>query len=396
MAAIDLERSAALRGPELTLFTDTVRRFFADHAPAEALQRWREQGIVDRSLWDQAAAAGLAGISIAEAYGGGGGDFRHEALLMDAQLDMGVDGFGLILHNAVVAPYIEHYASEAKKRAWLPRMVSCGLIGAIAMSEPGAGSDLQAIRTTARRDGDHYVINGQKTFITNGQRANLVIVVCKIEGAEGAEGADSVKGAKGISLIVVETDDCPGFERGRKLKKIGLHSQDTSELFFHDVRVPAANLLGGVEGKGFSQLMSQLPKERLMVGVTGVATIRRALRETLEYVKTRQVFGGKVIDFQNTQFRLAECKTEATIAQVFVDHCIERLLEGKLDAATASMAKYWVSDLECKVVDTCLQFFGGYGYMEDYPIARMFADTRVERIYAGSNEIMKVLIARTL
>jgi acyl-CoA dehydrogenase len=390
VAVIDIERSAALRSPELTLFTDTVRRFFTDHAPAEALQRWREQGIVERALWDKAAAAGLAGVSISEEYGGGGGDFRHEALLMDAQIDLGVEGFGLILHNAVVAPYIEQYASAERKRRWLPRMVSCELIGAIAMSEPGAGSDLQAIRTTARRDGDHYVINGQKTFITNGQRANLVIVVCKTEGGAGS---------KGISLIAVETDNCPGFERGRQLKKIGLHSQDTSELFFHDVRVPAANLLGGVdgvEGKGFSQLMAQLPKERLMVGVTGVANIRRALRETLEYVKARQVFGGRVFDFQNTQFKLAECKTEATIAQVFVDHCIERLLQGTLDAATASMAKYWVSDLECKIVDTCLQFFGGYGYMDEYPIARLFVDTRVERIYAGSNEIMKVLIARSL
>ena len=387
MAAIDLERSCALRSAELTLFTDTVRRFFADHAPAEAVARWREQGIVDRALWDQAAAAGLSGISIAEKYGGGGGDFRHEALLLDAQIDLGVEGFGLILHNAVVAPYIEQYGSEACKQDWLPRMVRCELIGAIAMSEPEAGSDLQAIRTTAVRDGGHYVINGQKTFITNGQRANLVIVVCKTEGGAGA---------KGISLIVVETDDCSGFERGRQLKKIGLHSQDTSELFFSNVRVPVGNLLGEVEGRGFAQLMAQLPKERLMVGVTGVANIRRALRETLDYVKTRKVFGGRVIDFQNTQFRLAECKTEATIAQVFVDHCIERLLAGTLDAATASMAKYWVSDLECRIVDTCLQFFGGYGYMADYPIARMFADTRVERIYAGSNEIMKVLIARTL
>jgi len=387
MAVIDIERSAALCGPELQVFSDTVRRFFADHAPSEALRRWRRDGVVDRGLWDKAGAAGLAGISISEAYGGGGGDFRHEALLMETQIDCGVEGFGLILHNAVVAPYIEQYASEDCKQRWLPRMVSCQLIGAIAMSEPGAGSDLQAIRTTARREGDHYVINGQKTFITNGQRANLVIVVCK---------TDADAGAKGISLIVVETDDCPGFERGRKLDKIGLHSQDTSELFFNNMRVPVGNLLGGVEGRGFSQLMAQLPKERLMVGVTGVANIRRALRETLDYVKTRQVFGGRVIDFQNTQFKLAECKTEATIAQVFVDHCIDRLLAGTLDATTASMAKYWVSDLECKIVDTCLQFFGGYGYMEEYPIARMFADTRVERIYAGSNEIMKVLIARTL
>ncbi|WP_175907647.1 MULTISPECIES: acyl-CoA dehydrogenase family protein [Burkholderia] len=387
MAEIDIERSAALREPELQLFSGTVRRFFNDHAPPEATRRWREQGIVDRGLWDLAARAGLSGISISEVYGGGGGDFRHEALLMETQIDCGVEGFGLILHNAVVAPYIQQYADEASKQHWLPRMVSCELIGAIAMSEPGAGSDLQAVRTTARREGDHYIINGQKTFVTNGQRANLVIVVCK---------TDSGAGAHGISLIVVETDNCPGFERGRKLDKIGLHSQDTSELFFNDVRVPVANLLGNVEGRGFSQLMSQLPKERLMVGVTGVANIRRALRETLEYVKTRRVFGGRVIDFQNTQFKLAECKTEATIAQVFVDNCIERLLAGRLDAATASMAKYWVSDLECKIVDACLQFFGGYGYMEEYPIARMFVDTRVERIYAGSNEIMKVLIARTL
>lgn len=387
MAAIDLERSAALRSPELALFTDTVRRFFQDNAPPESMKRWRQQGIVERMLWEQAASAGLSGVSISEAYGGGGGDFRHEALLMEAQVECGVEGFGLVLHNAVVAPYIEQYAGEDCKRRWLPRMVSCELIGAIAMSEPGAGSDLQAIRTTARREGDHYVLNGQKTFITNGQRANLVVVVCK---------TDSGAGAHGISLLVVETDNCPGFERGRKLDKIGLHAQDTSELFFNDVRVPVENLLGGVEGRGFAQLMAQLPKERLMVGVTGVANIRRAMHETLAYVKTRQVFGGRVIDFQNTQFKLAECKTEATIAQVFVDHCIERLLAGTLDAATASMAKYWVSDLECKVIDTCLQLFGGYGYMEEYPIARLFVDSRVERIYAGSNEIMKVLIARTL
>jgi acyl-CoA dehydrogenase len=266
-------------------------------------------------------------------------------------------------------------------------MASGEFIGAIAMTEPGAGSDLEGVRTTVRRDGAHYVINGQKTFISNGQLADLVIVVAK---------TDPSKGAKGVSLIVIETADAPGFHRGRNLDKIGMEAQDTSELFFEDVRVPASNLLGAEEGLGFVQLMQQLPQERLTMGIGGVAVIERALEDTIAYVKERKAFGQRLIDFQNTQFKLAECKTEATVARVFIDRLIGLHLEGRLDAATASMAKYWVSELENKVVDACLQLFGGYGYINDYPIARMFRDSRVQRIYGGANEIMKVLIARTL
>jgi acyl-CoA dehydrogenase len=266
-------------------------------------------------------------------------------------------------------------------------MATGELVGAIAMTEPGAGSDLQGVPTQARRDGNQYLVSGQKTFITNGQTANLILVVAK---------TDPSAGAKGVSLIVVETDEVEGFRRGRNLDKVGLDAQDTSELFFDDVRVPNANLLGAEEGRGFGQLMRQLPQERLNIAVQGVATIFRALTETLAYVKERRAFGQRLIDFQNTQFKLAECKTEATVAQSFVDRLIGLHLEGKLDAATASMAKYWVTDLECKIVDQCLQLFGGYGYMNEYPIGRMFRDSRVQRIYGGTNEIMKVLIARTL
>ena len=298
-----------------------------------------------------------------------------------------VSGFAASLHSAIVAPYILHYGSEEQKKRWLPKMASGEFIGAIAMTEPGAGSDLQGVRTTARIDGNRYVINGQKTFISNGQLADIVIVVAK---------TDPAKGAKGTSLIVVETADAPGFKRGRNLDKIGMEAQDTSELFFDDVRVPTSNLLGREEGMGFVQLMQQLPQERLTIGIGGVAVIERALEDTIAYVKERKAFGQRLIDFQNTQFRLAECKTEATVARVFIDRLIGLHLEGKLDAPTASMAKYWVSELEGRIVDTCLQLFGGYGYMNEYPIARMFRDSRVQRIYGGANEIMKVLIARTL
>jgi acyl-CoA dehydrogenase len=255
------------------------------------------------------------------------------------------------------------------------------------MTEPGAGSDLQGVRTRAEKDGNHYRINGSKTFITNGQLANLVIVVAK---------TDPEKGAKGTSLMVVETDEVEGFERGRNLDKIGLKANDTSELFFNDVRVPTANLLGSEEGQGFVQLMQQLPQERLMIGTTAIAMAERALALTIEYVKERKAFGQRIIDFQNTQFRLAELKTETTIGRVFYNDCVSRHLSGGLDPATASMAKYWLSELQGKVVDECLQLFGGYGYMNEYPIARMFRDARVQRIYGGTNEIMKLLIARGL
>ena len=387
MAALDIDRAEFLREDEIAIFANSVEGFFERHAPPERVEKWRREGIVERSFWREAGEAGLLCLAVPEAYGGPGGDFRHEVVLMEAIARRQVSGFAAALHNAIVAPYILHYGSEEQKKRWLPGMASGEVIGAIAMTEPGAGSDLQGVRTTARLDGNQYVINGQKTFISNGQLADLVIVVAK---------TDPAKGAKGTSLIVVETADAPGFKRGRNLDKIGMEAQDTSELFFDDVRVPTSNLLGAQEGLGFVQLMQQLPQERLTIGVGGVAVIERALDDTIAYVKERKAFGQRLIDFQNTQFKLAECKTEATVARVFVDRLIGLHLEGRLDAATASMAKYWVSELENKIVDTCLQLFGGYGYMNEYPIARMFRDSRVQRIYGGANEIMKVLIARTL
>jgi acyl-CoA dehydrogenase len=299
----------------------------------------------------------------------------------------GVDGFGLSLHNSIVAPYIFHYGTEEQRRRWLPGLADGTFVGGIAMTEPGAGSDLQGIKSTAILTGNEYVINGSKTFITNGQTANLIIVVAK---------TDPNQGARGTSLVLVETDGAAGFERGRNLDKLGMEAADTSELFFNDVRVPATNVLGGDEGQGFFQLMGQLPQERLNIAIQGMATIERALELTIDYVKQRKAFGKAIIDFQNTQFVLAECKTEATIARVFVNDCIEKHLKGKLDASTASMAKYWVTDLENKIIDRCLQLYGGFGYMAEYPIARMYRDSRVQRIYGGTNEIMKVLIARTL
>ena len=387
MSALQVERLPALAEEDIVIFEDAVGKFFDEYAPEARVAKWREDGIVERSMWTQAAEAGLACLSIPEEYGGMGGDYRHEVVLMEQMGAKGVDGFGLSLHNSIVAPYIYHYGTEDQKRRWLPKLATCEYVAAIAMTEPGAGSDLQGIKTTARLDGNEYVINGSKTFITNGQTANLIIVVCK---------TDPTQGARGTSLILVETDNAPGFERGRNLDKLGMEAADTSELFFNDVRVPTSNLLGEGEGHGFFQLMSQLPQERLNIAVQGIATIERALALTIDYVKQRKAFGKSILDFQNTQFVLAECKTEATVARVFVNHCIDQHLQGKLDAATASMAKYWVTDLENSIIDRCLRFFGGFGYMAEYPIARMYRDSRVQRIYGGANEVMKVLIARTL
>ena len=370
---------------ELTALADSVRRFFAREAPPERLAKWREDGIVEREMWRKAGAAGMLCASIPEAYGGAGGDFRHECVIM--QETPPNSGFGIGLHNTIVAPYILHYGSEAQKQAWLPLMATGDLVGAIAMTEPGAGSDLQGVKSTARRDGGHYVLNGQKTFITNGQTANLIIVVAK---------TDASQGARGVSLIAVETDKVEGFRRGRNLDKLGMEAQDTSELFFDDVRVPIENLLGAAEGQGFVQLMQQLPQERLQIAVQGCVAMERALELTAAYVHERKAFGKSISEFQNTQFKLAECKTQATVARVFVDRCIELLLAGELDAATASMAKYWVSDTQGQVIDECLQLHGGYGYMKEYEITRLYADARVQRIYGGTNEIMKVLIARTI
>ena len=351
------------------------------------LEKWHEEHSYPREVWTKAGEAGLLCASMPEEYGGAGGTFAHEAVIDREYALAGFDTFGATLHSGIVAPYILRYGTEEQKRRWLPKLATGEMVGAIAMSEPGTGSDLQGVRTTAKRAGNGYVLNGSKTFITNGQHANLIIVVAKTDPKEGS---------KGISLMVVETGDAQGFRRGRKLKKLGMDSADTSELFFEDVSLPAESLLGIEEGQGFYQLMKDLPQERLIVSIHAVSMIERALGLTIDYVKQRQAFGKKIIDFQNTQFVLAECKSEATIAKVFLDHCIERHVKGELDTVTASMAKYWLTDLVGKIVDRCLQLFGGYGYMDEYPISRLYRDARVLRIYAGTNEIMKLLIARSL
>ena len=371
---------------DVVLLEESARRFIAtEYAPH--LEKWHEDHFYPREVWTKAGAAGLLCASMPEEYGGAGGSFAHEAAI-DRQFSLaGFDAFGAPLHSGIVAPYILRYGTEEQRKRWLPKLASGEFVGAIAMSEPGTGSDLQGVRTTALRSGNGYVLNGSKTFITNGQHANLIIVVAK---------TDPKQGAKGVSLMVVETDDASGFRRGRKLKKLGLDSADTSELFFEEVALPPESLLGTEEGQGFYQLMKELPQERLIVSVGAVAMMERALALTIDYVRERDAFGKKIIDFQNTQFVLAECKSEATVARVFLDHCIERHVKGELDTTTASMAKYWHTDLVGKIIDRCLQLFGGYGYMDEYPISRMYRDARVMRIYAGTNEIMKLLIARSL
>jgi acyl-CoA dehydrogenase len=380
-------RPAIFHDDSLRLFAATLRRFFDVHAPDVAIAQWRSDGVISRELWQECAKSGFLGLSVPETYGGAGLDFRFEVVLIEELFSRGLDAFGAPLHNAIVAPYIVSFGTEEQKARWLPKMVSGELITAIAMTEPDAGSDLRGIRTTARRDGSDYVINGQKTFISNGQTANLIAVVTKTINSTKPDAP---------SIIFVETDECDGFVRGRNLEKVGLEAADTSELFFDNVRVPASNLLGEIEGTGLHQLMSKLPQERLMMAIQGVVSMERALSETVAFVRNRRAFGKSILEFQNTQFKLAECKTEAKIARVFVDHCIERHLNGELDAATASMAKYWVTDTQCRIIDECLQLHGGAGYMLEYPIGRMYRDCRVQRIYGGTNEIMKLLIARTL
>jgi acyl-CoA dehydrogenase len=372
---------------ELTMFESSVSRLLADKFPPERLDRWRKAGVVERSAWGEMAEAGLLGLSVSPDHGGAGGDFRHEAVLLRQLGLLGAEGWGVPLHNAICAAYVEKYGTDEQRARWLPAIVSGERICAIAMTEPGAGSDLQGIRTTARREGETYVINGQKAFITNGQLAELIIVVAK---------TDPDAGSKGVSLLVVETDQAPGFTRGRNLDKVGLEMGDTSELFFDGVVVPEDNLIGGVPGQGLYQLMKELPKERLIIAIESLALIEAALDQTLAYVRERKAFGKRLLDFQNTQFVLADCKTEAVIARGFVDDCIARYVAGDLDAATASMAKYWVSERAQRIVDACQQLFGGYGYMNEYPIAQMYKDVRVKRIYGGTSEIMKLLIARTL
>ncbi|HJW12560.1 MAG TPA: acyl-CoA dehydrogenase family protein [Albitalea sp.] len=369
-------------------FGDSFQRFI-DREIAPFHAQWEDAGCVDREVWNKAGANGFLCMTMPEEYGGAGGDRLFSVLQMEALARGGFSGIGYGLHSEIVAPYLLHYGSEAQKAKYLPKLASGEMVGAIAMSEPAAGSDLQGIQSTAIRHnngkGDHYLLNGAKTFITNGWLADLVIVVAKTKPDAGA---------KGTSLLLVERG-MAGFERGQRLKKVGMKAQDTSELFFNDVQVPLENLLGA-ENSGFISLMQQLPWERLQIAISAVASAQAAIDWTVAYVKERKVFGQTVASFQNTRFTLAELQTEVQVAQVFVDRCIELMLKDELDTATASMAKYWTTDLQCKVIDECVQLHGGYGYMWEYPIARAYADARPQRIYGGTNEIMKEVITRSM
>jgi acyl-CoA dehydrogenase len=370
---------------ELQSFRDAVRRFVASEVTPHQ-QRWREQQHVDRALWRKAGELGMLLADVPEDFGGSDGSFAHQCVVFEELALAGDTSFGLHVH-AIVAHYLLNHGTEDQKVKYLPRLASGELVAAIAMSEPGAGSDLKGVRTTATRTLDGYRLNGSKTFISNGYLADLILVVAK---------TDPQAGSKGISLMLLETANNPGFRVGRILEKVGQKGQDTCELFFDDAHVPLANVLGGEEGRGFAQLMTELPYERTIVGVCAVACIERALQLTIEHARERKAFGQALIEMQNTRFVLAECKTEATVARVFIDRCISDLVAGRSDTVQASMAKYWLTDLQCKIVDQCVQLFGGYGYMLEYPIAQMYVDARVQRIYGGANEIMKEIIARSL
>jgi acyl-CoA dehydrogenase len=373
-----------LFSPEHETFRDSVRRFMQEEvAPHD--ERWQEQGYADKAVWRKAGENGFLCPSMPPEYGGAGADKLYSVVLIEEQARANNSTLGFGLHSEIVAPYLLAYGAAALKKKYLPKMASGEMIGAIAMSEPAAGSDLQGVKTTALRKGGSYLLNGSKTFITNGWNCDLVIVVAK---------TDPTKGAKGTSLLVVDTS-MKGFSKGKRLKKMGLKGQDTAELFFDNVEVPAENLLGQ-ENNGFIYLMQELPWERLQIAIAAAAKAEAAIEWTRSYVNERKAFGRTVASFQNTRFKLAELATEVQVARVFVDRCIELLMNKTLDAATASMAKYWVSDLECKVMDECLQLHGGYGYMWEFPIARAYVDARVQRIYGGTNEIMKEVISRSL
>jgi acyl-CoA dehydrogenase len=381
--AIEFERCWS--DADLALYRDTVVRFVeAEVAPNEETARAR--GHVGRDIWLRAGRLGLLCADMPEEYGGGGGDARHEFVLYEEMFRRGLSGMNVSVHS-IVAHYFLNHGTEAQKLRYLPRMARGELVGAIAMTEPGAGSDLQAIRTRADLRDGRYVINGAKTFISNGFLAGVVLVVCKTNPAERA---------RGISILIVETEDAAGFRVGRVLDKMGMKAQDTSELFFDDVAVPEANLLGGAAGQGFFQLMSDLPYERLAIAVIGLAAAEGSYQATLDYVRDRKAFGKALIEHQNTRFKLAEMATQLQVGRAFVDRCVEQLVAGSLDTATASMAKLWVSEMQGKVIDECVQLFGGYGYMNEYLVARMYADARIQRIYGGTSEIMKEVIARAL
>lgn len=377
--------SAHWASNEHRMFAEMTNRFFADEM-APNIDDWVEKGIVDRAFWQKAGAAGIMSGAISEAHGGVGGDIGFEAVALYEQARIGDVNWGLGIQS-IVLHYIDVYGTDEQKSRWLPGLVSGEIVGAIAMTEPSTGSDLKAIRTTAVQDGNQYSINGSKIFITNGRTADLIITVVK---------TDKNAGSKGVSLVVVETEGTDGFRRGQPLKKLGMKGNDTCELFFENVKIPRSNLLGQDEGQGFYQLMRQLPWERLLIAIQALGAIDFALEQTVAYTQERKAFGQRIMDFQNTRFKLAEVKTKAEILRSFVNDCIGRLIDGKLDAATASMAKYWATEAQGQVMDECLQLFGGYGYMSEYPISRAFADARVQRIYGGTNEIMKELIARSI
>lgn len=382
---MSLQFTPSWSDPDIELYRESVVRFIEEEVlPGD--EEARKRGHVGHEIWRKAGELGLLCSDIPEEYGGAGGDFRHEAVLYEEMFRRSLTGMNVSVHS-IVAHYFLNHGTEEQKRSYLPRMARGELVGAIAMTEPGAGSDLQAIRTRAEKRDDHYLVNGSKTFITNGFLAGVVLVACKTNPEERA---------KGTSILIVETEGTEGYRVGRVLDKIGMKAQDTSELYFDDVRVPHDRLLGGLEGQGFFQLMSDLPYERLIIGVTGLATMEAAYQATLDYVRERKAFGKTLFEQQNTRFKLAEIATQVTVGRAFIDRCIEQMVEGRLDTVTASMAKLWGSEMQGKVVDECLQLFGGYGYMNEYLIARMYADARIQRIYGGTSEIMKEVIARAM